>query len=542
MDIKEFISKYKNHPVLFIGTGVSLRYLANSYTWDGLLSEIASELKGNIEFYLDLKSSCEENGKYKFDRIASLLEKEFNANLISDRNGKFKFINDIFYANMEKDINVSRFKIYISSLFSTLELKSEIKEEILELKKVRKNIGSIITTNYDKLIEGIFEFNPLIGNDILLSNPYGSIYKIHGCVSEPGKIIITSEDYDSFKEKYELIRAQLLSLFIHNPIIFIGYNIGDENIKSILKTIFTYIQPNTELANKIRENFLLVEYAKDSTNESITEHDIDMEGFSTIRINKIKTDNYKVIYTALAELQLPISAMDVRKVQDIVKEIYSGGKIKVNITEDLDSLKNGDKIIVIGSSKTISYQYQTSSELMMNYFKIIDESNSQILTFIDKYKIQSQQYFPIFGFSTIKTDIICIDKLKTQQISKLDQIKVEMPEACKSSFKTINDIYLCDKISNSHKINAIIWSVLEGNISLELLEDYLKKFALKDTTDYRKLLCTYDYEKYSIKIQKQLASSNSAEIPLEGPKERPSDCVLKDQSSKRLKLRRVAKS
>lgn len=157
-------------------------------------------------------------------------------------------------------------------------------------------------------------------------------------------------------------------------------------------------------------------------------------------------------------------------------------------------------------------------------------------------KIQSQQYFPVFGFSTIKTNIICIDKLKTQQISKLDQIKAEMPEACKSSFKTINDIYLCDKISNSHKINAIIWSVLEGNISLELLEDHLKKFVLKDTTDYRKLLCTYDYEKYNIKIQKQLASSNSAEIPLEGPKERPSDCVLKDQSSKRLKLRRVAKS
>lgn len=39
----------------------------------------------------------------------------------------------------------------------------------------------------------MFSFNPLIGNDILLSNPYGSVYKIHGCISAPDKIIITEK-------------------------------------------------------------------------------------------------------------------------------------------------------------------------------------------------------------------------------------------------------------------------------------------------------------------------------------------------------------
>lgn len=32
MNNKDFIVKYKNHPVLFIGTGMSLRYLNNSYS------------------------------------------------------------------------------------------------------------------------------------------------------------------------------------------------------------------------------------------------------------------------------------------------------------------------------------------------------------------------------------------------------------------------------------------------------------------------------------------------------------------------------
>ena len=127
----------------------------------------------------------------------------------------------------------------------------------------------------------------------MLSNPYGSVYKIHGCVSDIQNIIITEEDYERFDKRYELIRAQLLSLFIHNPIIFIGYSISDVNIKNILKTIFMCIEPSSKDAERIRKNFLLVEHQKDSISEEIREHDIDIEGFGTIRINKRKTDNLR---------------------------------------------------------------------------------------------------------------------------------------------------------------------------------------------------------------------------------------------------------
>ncbi|MGP0887274.1 SIR2 family protein, partial [Serratia sp. CY74308] len=53
MEIQEFVSHYKNHPVLFIGTGFSLRYLESSFSWDGLLSSISLELTGNPEIYYD---------------------------------------------------------------------------------------------------------------------------------------------------------------------------------------------------------------------------------------------------------------------------------------------------------------------------------------------------------------------------------------------------------------------------------------------------------------------------------------------------------
>lgn len=496
MHISEFIANFTNHPVLFVGTGISLRYLENSFTWDGLLSYISKVIKGSDEFYYDLKSKYEKNGTFDYAKIAKDLEFEFNDVLRRDRDGNFKEINDQFYENMKYGINISRFKLYISQILSQDQTISSRVNEISELKKVRKNIGSIITTNYDRFIENVFEFKPLIGNNILLSNPYGSVYKIHGCVEEPGKIIITDDDYSVFDEKYELIRAQLLSLFIHNPIIFLGYNIGDKNIKSILRTIFTYINSNTPEAERIRKNFLLVEYDEGSQNTEVTDHDIDMSGFATIRINKIKTDNFLELYKHLANLSLPISAMDIRKVQAIVKEIYAGGNIEVNITEDIDALKNGEKVLIIGSLKTIKYEFQTTSEIMESYFKIIDESNHQLLKLIDKYKIQKNQYFPIFGFNKIQTELESSTRLKDIQKEKIANIingTIDFAE----EHTTISGILEDDSIPQTRKDIAIILGIVNRRIELDLIENYLREYPDKKSTDYRKLLCVYDYKKYA---------------------------------------------
>lgn len=497
MKINSFISKFNNHPILFVGTGLSLRYLKHSYTWDQLLQHISYELKGNHEYYLDLKSRHYENYKYDYAAIAYDLENEFNRDLMNDRDGKFKEINDSFYENMSNGKNISRFKIYISTLFQDTEVNEEIKDEINELKKIRKNIGSIITTNYDCFIEKIFEFNPLIGNDILLSNPYGSVYKIHGCITVPEKIIITKSDYNNFEQKYELIRAQLLSMFIHNPIIFIGYSINDENIRNLLKTIFTYVPDNTELANKIKSNFLLVEYEKDSNSIEVYEHDINIDSETTIRVNKIKTDNFTAIYESISNLQLPVSAMDIRKVQNVVKEIYEGGSIAVHITEDIDGLSNDSKVVAIGTLKTIKYEFQTTSEMMANYFNIIEEENIQLLNLVDKQTIQKNQYFPIFAFSKINTHIQKSDDLKNQQISKIKDMLQSINVSCKKKHKTISSVLKDDSISKTNQINCIIYGTICKSIELAEVEEYLKQYQNKKETDYRKLLCVYDCMKFA---------------------------------------------
>lgn len=496
MNVIDFVAQYSNHPVLFIGSGFSFRYLRHTYTWDELLSKVCMELWGNDERYLDIKSICtDSNGYCPFDLVAAKVEYEFNQYLERDRNGKFKAVNDYFYEQMRAGVNLSRFKIYIAQLLKDAELKDNVNEEINELKKVRKNIGSIITTNYDTLLETIFEFNPLVGNDILLSNPYGSIYKIHGCVNDISKIIITRDDYKRFDEQYELIRAQMLSLFIHNPIIFLGYNIGDENIKKVLKTIYSYIPFNTPEAEKVRRNFLLVEYDKGSPNLEISEHDIIIKG-SNIRINKLKTDDFISLYKALSNITLPISAMDVRKVQSIVKEIYAGGTIKVMITEDMDNMKNSDRILAIGSSKTIQYQYMTTQEMMQNYFTIIEESNAPLLSLINKQTIADTQYFPIYGFSIVCEDINDIARLKRIQTNNLKTYIKDKAHA--NSHCKVVDILNDTSIPMTYKYNAIMYALNKNKLQLDDVHAFLRNLPIdeKKKSNYRRLLCLYDIKKY----------------------------------------------
>ncbi|SGZ17472.1 SIR2 family protein [Moritella viscosa] len=504
MNVKDFISNFSNHPVLFVGAGLSLRYLNNAFTWDGLLAKISLDLTDSVDFYFDTKSECMVDGKFKYELIAEKIESKFNKTLKDDRNGKFKDINDIFYDEMAKNNSLSRFKIYICKILKELDFKDEKLEEIKAFKKIRKNISSVITTNYDLVIEDLFDFNPLIGNDILLSNPYGSIYKIHGCVSQADKIIMTENDYDSFNKKYELIRAQLLSLFIHNPIIFLGYNVGDQNIKDLLKTIFTYVPSNTEQAEKIKKNFLLVEYDEGNFDTTITDHDIDIDGYPTIRINKVKTDDFSSIYSALSELELKFSAMDIRKVQHAWREITTGGEIKVKISEDLDSLSNDQMILAVGSTKTIKYEYQPLSEMMTNYFNIIEESNSQLIETLNKQTISRQQYCPIFAFSLICKKLEHVDILKRYQKNKIRTLLEAMSYKCKTECKNLMAILNDELVSNTHRVNCIVYNVIEGNVHIDELYDFLATYFKSNfenynpnKSDYNKLLCTYDFKKYS---------------------------------------------
>lgn len=501
MKLNDFISSYVNHPVVFVGAGFSRRYLAGTFSWPDLLKRIVFDMKGNHDFYFDSAGRHANSlGEVDLPKVASDIEIEFNKMLESDRNGKFKSVNDRYYEFAAKgNFSASRIKIFISDLVDIHDTnKDEKYDKEMELfAKASRNIGSVITTNYDRFIETLIGFNPIIGNDILLSNPYGSVYKIHGCVTQPESVVITDADYERFKLSNHLIRAQLISMFIHNPIIFIGYSISDENIRDILKTIFSYIPKESAIADKVRKNFLLIERDEGNGSLEVLEHDVVIENVGNLKINKIKTDDFAGVFDALINLKLPVSSMDIRKVESVMRKIKEGGSVKVKIVDDLDSLSNDELVMAVGSIQKITYHYQSASEMVMNYFEIMDSKNDALILLLNKIKVTKSQYFTAYGFSTICDGVNKIGELKRNQRATLEAHFQSIDTADRIDFYSVDDI-----LSKGHKlyktIKIIFYNIYVDNLDLDNVADYLRGEAtLKASpSDYKRLVSLYDYKRY----------------------------------------------
>ena len=209
------------------------------------------------------------------------------------------------------------------------------------------------------------------------------------------------------------------------------------------------------------------------------------------------TDNFTELYKSIANLILPVSTMDIRKVQNIVKDIFSGGKIEVSITEDLDELENSDKVLVIGAKNTIQYVYQTPSDMVANYFKIIEEKNKQIIALLDKQTIRSNLFFPIFAFSKINNELTKADILKKQQRGKIESILKSKQAKRSGAYKTPQEVINAEDVPASNKTQVIIISIMDGNMDLDSVKEFLIEFKDKKSTSYRQLLCAYDLKKYS---------------------------------------------
>ena len=133
---------------------------------------------------------------------------------------------------------------------------------------------------------------------------------------------------------------------------------------------------------------------------------------------------------------------------------------------------------------------------MERYFDIIDEWNFQIINLIEQYNIASNQYFPAYTFAKINENVESLNMLKDQQVRKLQEIRESVKECCKVNNCTLDDIFENKEISPSYKHHAIIWAILEDKIDLCTIEKYLREYEDKTTTDYRRILCAYDYKKY----------------------------------------------
>jgi hypothetical protein len=341
-DLHSHLSSFDTAPFLFVGSGLSRRYLG-SEDWDGLLEIFATPI---VDYsYARFRSDSNKNPA----RTASAIADRFKD--VWWESPDYAESRDLFPA---PETSESPLKIEISRHLDTALSNipaSGLEYEELETLRSAAAIEGVITTNYDRFLETIFpEYAVYAGQDQLLFNAsygVGEIFKIHGSTDAPETLVLTEKDYERFNERNQYLAAKLLTIFVEHPILFLGYSLSDPNIQEILQNIGAIL--TTENLGKLQNRLIFIQWTNEPIESVLTPTFHGVNG-QPIPIISIQVNDFRETFAALARLRARLPAPVLRRVKEQVYDLVATSKSKGTLlVRDIDDEVNPDQVeIVIG--------------------------------------------------------------------------------------------------------------------------------------------------------------------------------------------------
>lgn len=515
-DLIKHFEQFSTAPFLFIGSGFSRRYL-NLETWSSLLAKVSEEIGGLKPYEYYQSKTQSDNAK-----IASLIAKELHEKWWTD--DSFETSRNEF-RTFASENEESPLKYEVSKFIKqkTTTQDKEYLEEIEQLSRI--NVDGIITTNWDTFIEETFpDFEKYIGqSELLFSNSLniGELYKIHGCISRPNSLVLTSNDYKDFEIKNPYLAAKLLTIFVEHPIIFIGYSLHDQNVINILSSIVNCL--NNENIDKLKNRLVFVKRIKDNSEPSISDSTIILTDRQIpIPIKEIRLKSFTPLYSVLSSLKkrLPVKVLRHMKgmVYDYVKTNVPSEKVLVSesITKPKDA-KDIEFYFGFGIKSQLStfgYKGIGTKELLQDL--IFENQNFNSESIIDSiFPIalkQNQKYFPVFKYLRSEKHLTKEGNIKKS--SSLSDKLTKFADNTNTSKYFPGGSYTKKKSQiqlNHNSIKSIqrafdfkhtllyIPLLKEDNISVTDLKSFIMnnwEDDLLKNTQFKKLICLYDYLKY----------------------------------------------
>ena len=352
-DFANHINVIGTNPYLFIGSGLSRRYL-NMPTWLNLLKDFSEKLLLQKGFgYYDSKSEG------NLPELASLMASEFHETwwtnpAFSDSRKE--------YENKRIGSQEIPFKIELSKFVSNhKDFQEDYSEEIELLKKVV--IDGIITTNWDTFLEATFsDYKTYIGQEQLLFSEnisIGEIYKIHGCVTSPESLIVSSNDYANFKKRNAYLAAKLLTIFVEHPVIFLGYSISDPNILELLFSLKDCLAAHN--IEKLKDRLIFVEWRAEQNEPIMIDGTLSLSDGKILPIKHIKINSFIPLFDVLANLKQRLPIKILRRFKDAVYEFVKTNeptnKIYIGDLTNIDENGNDIEFVVgVGVANSIAKQ------------------------------------------------------------------------------------------------------------------------------------------------------------------------------------------
>jgi hypothetical protein len=334
------LAKFETAPFLFVGSGLSRRYLATE-DWMGLLRRFA------------------EKTDYPFERYRADASKDTGqmASAIAARFNPTWWESDLYSASREAHpdpesaqsplkIEVAR---YLGEATKSVPQSGPLARELDSLKDAV--VEGVITTNYDTLLESLFPtFTVYAGQDELLFNNtfgIGEIFKIHGSSDMPESIVLTAEDFSRFNERNKYLAAKLLTIFVEHPIVFLGYSLSDPNIQEILLNIAEVLTADN--FSKLQDRLIFIQWSSEAVDSELTQTFHSVNG-NAIPIISVPVNTFEEVFRALSRLKPRIPAGVLRRVKEQVYDLVSTSESKGTLlVRDLnDDVDPSQVEIVIG--------------------------------------------------------------------------------------------------------------------------------------------------------------------------------------------------
>jgi hypothetical protein len=296
--IASVIEELKSQPILFVGTGLSIRYFG-APGWKELLREMADSDAVDREYEFYQQTMADE--KEIAEEFAGLYNEWAWDD--SETGGRDEYPSSLFDPNQPSDIYLKHsVASHLEQLTpkSTSDLSEADEREIDMLREIQPH--AVITTNYDTFLEDFVfpEYERVIGQR-LIEEPFaniGEIFKIHGCVTEPAEIVLTQSDYDAFDTTKEYLSAKLLTFFTEHPVLIVGYEPNDPNVKRILSGV------NQAISDTDRQpNIFLVDYVRETpdTGNINQEKLVEVGDGDEMVVNYIRANSFDWIFESFSE-------------------------------------------------------------------------------------------------------------------------------------------------------------------------------------------------------------------------------------------------
>ena len=455
-NVLEKIVESKRMPVLFIGSGISKRYLYHYPDWRELLKLSFEKVNPDPYYYQKYFDQFSRKGLSDFDiniALGTIIENEFNS-AFYDRKIKLKIgaKNPSWVKR-----GVSPYKMFLSQHFKRMRLNYNpaLISELEKFKSLKNKISAVITTNYDTFLEDIVfssDYQVFVHqNELFSSDSYNiaEIYKIHGSVTDADSIMISKADYDAFHDSRKLIIAKMLTLFAESPIVFLGYSFTDEDIQKIISEFLSCLT-SKELEH-IDEHFVFISYKKGEQKLEQIKRTITNKDNIQLPITEIRTDNYGEVYNILNKIIPGIAPTRVRETRKIVKHIVdqsilSGDADSVIVgIDDISGVDLSKKplAIAIGYRENILNKVgygMLSFELLLEDIIYDNKNFDGTLMCTDRFKsLPYTRLVPVFKYVRQYGQEIAADTKLGIYIEKHNTIEKIIPKNVEKSLKNIPD-------------------------------------------------------------------------------------------------------